>query len=222
MDKLQILREKNPNVPFHSVYDPQFRRFGRVADFDADALIEVCDRVAAMPASGSRYVPTMPELEQPKLFASVQHGLRGEGNCQIGCCWGFNDKLNALEYHRASEHNIAVTDMVVLLASQQELEGFDLPAGKIEGFFVPKGTTVEFYATTLHYCPCQTGDAGFRCIVVLPRGTNYPLDAARPEGYDGRLLWAKDKWLIVHPESKADVANGAYPGLHGENFQIRY
>ena len=222
MDKLQTLREKNPKVPFHSVFDPAFRRFGRVLDFDAAALIAACEKAAVMPASGSRYLPGMPELETEALFAPVQHLLRGEGACQIGCCWGFNTKLNCLEYHRASEHNIAVTDMVVLLASQQAMDGFDLPEGEIEGFFVPKGTTIEVYATSLHYCPCQTADTGFVSIVVLPRGTNHPLDKARPAGCDGRLLWAKDKWLVAHPDNTEDVANGAYPGLHGENFDIRY
>lgn len=222
MDTLQVLREKNPSIPFHSVFDPAFRRYGKVVDFDAAALIEACRKSAVMPDAGCLYVPDMPALEAPELFAPVQHTLRGEGGCQIGCCWGFNTLLNCLEYHRASEHNIAVTDMVVLLAPQQAMEGLDLPAGNIEGFFVPQGTTIELYATTLHYAPCQTQDSGFRTIIVLPRGTNHALELTRPNGYDGRLLWAKDKWLIAHPESIADVNAGAYPGLHGENYNVKY
>ena len=219
---LETLREKNPGLPFHSVFDPAFRKFGRVVDFDAKALITACEKAAAMPASGCLYVTDMPELEAPALFGEAQRTLRGEGGCQIGCCWGFNSTLNCLEYHRASEHNIAVTDMVALLAPQQAMEGFDLPAGSVEGFFVPKGTTIEVYATTLHYAPCQTADSGFCSIVVLPRGTNRPLSNPRPEGGDGRLLWAKDKWLIAHPDNAADVQQGAYPGLHGVNYTVRY
>ena len=117
---------------------------------------------------------------------------------------------------------MAVTDLVLLLGRQQDMEGFDLPAGKIKAFFVPKGTTIEVYATTLHFCPCQVSDEGFRCIVILPRGTNYPLTQEKPKGGDGRLLWAQDKWLIAHPDNKSVVERGAYPGLHGENFDIKY
>lgn len=222
MDMLQTLRNQNPKVPFYSVFDPEFRRFGRVIDFDASRLIAVCEQAAVLPASGADYVPSMPELEALPEFDAVRRVLRGEGGCQIGCCWGHNTQLNCLEYHRASEHNIAVSDMVLLLAAQQDMEGFELPEGRVVGFYAPKGTTLEVYATSLHYCPCQTSDAGFRCIVVLPKGTNHPLDGSRPEGGDGRLLWAKDKWLIAHPDNTAVVAKGAYPGLHGENFTIRY
>ncbi len=219
---LESLRQLNPGIPFYSVSDPAFRRYGRVIDFDVKALIETCEKAARMPESGSRYVPDMPALEALPDFARVKSALRGEGNCEVGCCWGYNSKLNCLEYHRASEHNIAVSDLVLLLGCRQDMEGNDLPAGKVTAFFVPKGTTIEVYATTLHFCPCQVSDAGFRCIVVLPRGTNHPLEQPRPESGEGRLLWAQDKWLIAHPENTGVVERGAYPGLHGENFEVKY
>ena len=222
MDTLKTLRGKNPTLPLYSVQDPEFTRFGRVVDFNASALLDACRKDVQMPEGGVRYEPDIPALEALPDFANVQRTLRGEGSCQIGCCWGYNNKLNCLEYHRASEHNIAVTDLVVLLAAQQDLNGFTLPAGSITGFLVPAGTTVELYATTLHYAPCQTSQAGFMDVIILPRGTNHPLQNARPAGGDGPLLWAKDKWLIAHPYSKADVDAGAYPGIMGENFQLQY
>ena len=77
------------------------------------------------------------------------------------------------------------------------------------------------YATTLHFCPCEVSAEGFRCIVVLPRGTNHPLQQPRPDNAEGRLLWAKDKWLIAHEEAPA-VQRGAYVGIHGENYEIQY
>ncbi len=220
---LENLRKLNPELNVYSVYDSEFKRFGRVVDFDASRLIAACEKAAVMPESGSKYVPDMPELEAlTEDFNNVKHILRGEGSCQIGCCWGYNSMLNCLEYHRASEHNIAVTDMVLLLADQRDMDGNDLPAGKVTAFFVPKGTTIEVYATSLHYCPCQVGDSGFCSIVILPRGTNHPLKNARPETADGRLLWAQDKWLIAHPENMDVVERGGYPGLHGTNFKFLY
>lgn len=220
MEKLEMLRKNNPDVPFYSVYDGEFACYGRVIDFASDELIAACEAAAEMPESGSRYVPDMPELETIAL-EKVQHELRGEGSCQIGCCWGHSSRLNCLEYHRASEHNIAVSDLVLLLAAQQDMQGSDLPAGRVKAFFVPKGTTIEVYATTLHFCPCETSADGFRCIVILPRGTNHPLEKPRPETAEGRLLWARDKWLIAHADAPA-VQRGAYVGIHGENYEIHY
>ncbi len=220
---LEKLRKLNPNLPMYSVHDAAFHNYGRVVDFQADALIAMCKKTAVMPEKGTRYVPTMPELEaMTEEFARVQHELRGEGSCQIGCCWGYSSKLNGLEYHRSSEHDIAVTDVVLLLAKQTDMEGYDLPAGKVTAFFIPKGTVFELYATTLHYCPCQVSDEGFACIVVLPKGTNCALTQPKPNTDEGRLLVARDKWLIVHPDNMDAVACGNYPGLHGENYTIQY
>ena len=39
MDTLKTLREKNPHLSIYSVTDPQFKRYGKVIDFDAKALI---------------------------------------------------------------------------------------------------------------------------------------------------------------------------------------
>ena len=220
MEKLEALRKLNPGLPFYSVYDSEFRRYGRVIDFPSAEMVETAEKVE-MPESGSKYVPDLPELEALPVFETVKRVLRGDGSCQVGFCWGYSSMLNCLEYHRASEHNVAVTDLVLLLAAQQDMEGSTLPAGKVTAFFVPKGTVIEVYATTLHFCPCQVSDEGFRCIVVLPRGTNHPLEEAKPEGGDGHLLWAKDKWLIAHPEAPA-VQRGAYVGIEGENYEIHY
>ena len=39
---LEQLRKLNPELPFYSVLDPEFRAYGRVIDFDAASLIETC------------------------------------------------------------------------------------------------------------------------------------------------------------------------------------
>lgn len=222
MSKLETLRKLNPGLPFYSVTDPEFRPFGRVIEFDSASLIETCEKAAVMPDGTCEYVTDMPELEALPAFEHVKNSLRGEGSCQIGVCWGYNQMLNCLEYHRSSEHNIAVSDVVLLLAAQQDMEDGVLPAGKVKAFYVPKGTTIEVYATTLHYAPCQVSDEGFRCIVVLPRGTNQPMTHDRPVEGDGRLLWAADKWLIAHEDMKDMIAQGAFPGLKGENYCVKY
>ena len=126
-------------------------------------------------------------------------------------------KLNGLEYHRSSEINIAVTDMILLLGKQQDIESDDTyDTAKVKAFFVPAGTVIEVYATTLHYAPCGVDKKGFRCVVVLPKGTNYPIEQPHLLKED-KLLAASNKWLLAHEEAK--IA-GAFNGLKGENISI--
>ena len=82
---------------------------------------------------------------------------------------------------------------------------------------MPAGTAVELYATTLHYAPCSAGDGGFRCVIVLPRGTNEPLTFEPAKEGEERLLTAVNKWLIAHEEAGIE---GAFCGLQGENLSV--
>ena len=78
-----------------------------------------------------------------------------------------------------------------------------LPAAhQVEAFFVPAGTVVEMYGTTLHYAPCNDGEEGFKCIVILPKGTNTEIDFALPKSGEDALMTAKNKWLIAHEEAR--------------------
>ena len=90
-------------------------------------------------------------------------------------------------------------------------------------FFVKKGTAIEMYQTTLHLSPCRVTDEGFRDVVVLPRGTNTPLEhkgeAAEAEA---GLLLQKNKWVIAHPDREPLIKQGAHPGLLGENKELFY
>ena len=86
-----------------------------------------------------------------------------------------------------------------------------------EAFKIPKGTAVEIYCTTLHYAPCDLNNEGFKLTVVLPKGTNEPLDEAHKDAED-KLITAKNKWLIAHAEGGQDPA--AFIGLVGKNLNI--
>ena len=64
-------------------------------------------------------------------------------------------------------------------------------------FFVPKGTAVEMYQTTLHLSPCRVCDAGFKGVVILPKGTNTPLEDKTPNGDpESKLLLQRNKWSL--------------------------
>ena len=159
-----------------NVCSPEFRPYGRViTGYDVDGLMKAMESTPL--PEDVVYVASVPELEALPIGAELSDGIYGQMEIQLGYCNGHNKKLNALEYHRDSEVNLAVTDLVLLLGRQQDIEeDFTYDTSKVKAFLVPAGTLVEVYATTLHYAPCQTEDSGFRCVVVLPRGTNTDLD----------------------------------------------
>ena len=86
----------------------------------------------------------------------------------------------------------------------------------IKAFVVPRGIWVEIYATTLHYAPCAPQGRGFRFAVALPRNTNLPLEKTQE---NGKMLAARNKWLLAHPNSPEARSNG-YVGLRGENIEV--
>ena len=108
--------------------------------------------------------------------------------------------------------------MILLVGMEQDVkEDYTYDTSQIEAFFVPAGTVVEMYATTLHYAPCMTAETGFRAVVVLPAGTNTELDFPVGESGEERLITAKNKWLIAHEEAGIE---GAFCGLKGENIEL--
>ena len=126
--------------------------------------------------------------------------------------------MNAVEYHRSSEVDIAVNDLILLIGRQQDIEAdFTYDTAKIEAFYVPAGTAVELYATTLHYAPCSAGEDGFRCVVVLPKDTNLELNFTPGKDGEDKLITARNKWLIAHEDAKIE---GAFNGLKGENITL--
>lgn len=201
------------------ITDPAFRKYGRVVqNIDFSGLVEALNTKTPIP-EGCAYEPSVKELEAEPVFAELQTKTYGELPIQIGYCNGHNWLLNALEYHRSSEINVAGTDAILMLGLQQDItDDFTYDTSLVEAFLVPKGTAVEVYATTLHYAPCSVGDNGFQVAVVLPKDTNLPLDE-KHDGWEDKLITAKNKWLIGHPQGGLD--EGAHIGLVGENLDCR-
>lgn len=199
------------------ITDKAFRKYGRVvADIDFAELLAKMEETPL--PEDVVYEPSVDILEALPVFDELRTKTYGELPIQIGYCNGHNKKLNALEYHRSSEIDIAVNDLVVMLGSQQDItEDFTYDTSGVEAFRIPAGTAVELYATTLHYAPCNIEDKGFRCVIVLPRDTNLELDAAHQGGEDAHLT-AKNKWLLGHPEG--GLPEGSPMGLLGENLSI--
>lgn len=205
-------------MKIQNVTDAAFKKYGRVVkNVDVSGLVEA---LASTPLPDDVvYEPSVAELEALPVYAELQKKCYGELPIQIGYCNGKNYKLNAVEYHRSSEINVAGADAVLLVGSQQDItEDFTYDTSLIEAFFLPKGTAVELYATTLHYAPCSAHETGFQVAIVLPKDTNLSLEENHAGGEDA-LITAKNKWLIGHAEG--GLPEGSHIGLKGENIDIK-
>ena len=204
-------------MKIQKVTDPAFRKYGQVLEgYDFTGLIKEMKHTPV--PEDVIYVPSVEELEALDIMKGLQNKGYGGLPVQIGYCNGHNKKLNAVEYHRNSEINVAVTDLVLLIGHQQDIEpDHTYDTSKIEAFLVPAGTGIEVYATTLHYAPCHVNEGGFQCVVVLPKGTNTDLTFQTEKMGEDSLMTAKNKWLIAHEDAK--IA-GAFNGLKGENITI--
>ncbi|EHI97500.1 hypothetical protein CDLVIII_0775 [Clostridium sp. DL-VIII] len=203
-----------------SVTDKAFKKYGQVLkNYDCTEIIE---KMKSTPLPDDViYEPSIEELEKLSIAKELQDREYGELPIQIGYCNGNNYMLNAVEYHRSSEINIAVNDLILLIGSQQDIEDdYSYDTAKIEAFKVPAGTIIEVYATTLHYAPCNANEDGFRCVVVLPRDTNLPLENEISKSGEDALLFARNKWLIGHKDTDLGE-QGAFIGLKGENISLK-
>lgn len=201
----------------YSVFDPEFKPYGKVLEgFDTAPLVAAMQAIA-MPPSGTAYEPSIDALEACGIFDAMQNRAYGGMPIQIGMCWGYNSKLNCLEYHRDSEVNVGVDDFVLLLAREDEIENGKLDTAKVKAFRVPAGVAVEVFGTAMHYAPCQTSEDGFRVAVVLPKGTNTAKPEFQPQSVEDSWMTARNKWLLAHAES-SEAQSGAYVGLTGENL----
>ena len=204
-------------MKIQKVTDPAVRKYGQVLEgYDFTGLIKEMKHTPV--PEDVIYVPSVEELEALDIMKDLQNKGYGGLPVQIGYCNGHNKKLNAVEYHRNSEINVAVTDLVLLIGHQQDIEpDHTYDTSKIEAFLVPAGTGIEVYATTLHYAPCHVNEGGFQCVVVLPKGTNTDLTFQTEKTGEDSLMTAKNKWLIAHEDAK--IA-GAFNGLKCENITI--
>ena len=200
------------------VADPAFKAYGRViTGYDFSGLLMAMEHTPL--PEDVIYSPSLPEMEALSDAKELERGIYGQMPIQIGCCNGHNKKLNAVEYHRDSEVDIAVDDLILILGKQQDIEeDHTYDTSRMEAFLVPAGTAVEVYATTLHYAPCHVKDEGFRCVIVLPKGTNLDMEPVDVKDPEDRLLFARNKWLIGHAEG--GLPEGAFIGLKGENLSV--
>ncbi len=208
---------KEKSIEIKDVTDKSFACYGKVvADMDLSDMVKALADIT--PPDDVVYEPSEEKLE--KTF-SQEDAVRlfGGQEVQVGYCAGHNRKLNAVEYHKNSEINVAGTDAILILGKVWDIESDgSYNTSLMEAYKIPAGCAVELYATTLHYAPVQVSEAGFSVGVILPKGTNTPVAKSETNNICDKQLAANNKWLIGHAEG--GLPEGTFIGLKGENITI--
>ncbi len=206
------------SIEVKKITDPTFKKYGRViTGYDCEELISKMGETEC-PDDAVIYVPSDEKLEALPIAKDFTDSLFGGLPMQIGYCNGNNRLLNAVEYHRSSEFNVACTDLIMLWGCECDIEDdYTYDTSKIEAFLIPAGTMIECYATTLHYAPCSVNGQNFRCVVALPKDTNLDLCVKPDVCSEDPLLVARNKWLIAHEDAGIE---GAFNGLKGVNVSV--
>lgn len=217
------IKKINPQVALCEISGEEFHYYGKVlTEYDVQPIVSYMKTQTPIPEEGNIYIPSDSELEKLLVCQQIKSNLFGEMAIEAGYCNGKNSTLNGLEYHKCNEVNIAVTDLVLLLAKTYDIKDNSFNVDKIKAFFVPAGTAFEVFSTTLHFAPCKVQDSGFKEVVILTEGTNLPLENKHENEGENQLLFARNKWLLAHPNRKPLIEKGAHAGIIGDNIKISY
>jgi len=228
MTHLEHLKSLNPGIFLESCDHGSFLKYGKVIDgLDCRSLVDFM-KTRELPAEGTAYTGSIPEMEGipgPEAGKTWKGFLStrwfGGLPTQAGMVLGRNSRLNALEYHKSSEIIIAGSDMILLLGRVDDIQSWrSYDASLLRGYLLREAQAVELLPETLHFAPIMTTPEGFRAGIILPAGTNSPLehvDTGAPE--EQGLLWMMNKWLIACPGS-IPAGKGAVTGID-RNIEIK-
>ena len=207
------------------IEDPSFCHFGSLHSGAPLDVASAYAREHTVNGDGVVYEARVTGLEEEEsLLAWLTWRIYGGMRVQLGWCYGRNQSLDGLEYHKGNEVIIAVTDLVLLLGHYDDIQWQPQPSydsARIKAFYVPQGSVVELYAWCLHYAPVHTNTkTGFCSLIALPFGTNQAFERKPAKIGESVLLFARNKWLIVHPDQADLVKEGAFAGINGENLHI--
>ena len=226
MDRLSLLRQKNPGLAIHTVDEPLFRRYARLVESPVFAEVAAyIDRTTTVPERNT-YVADVPELHTPETDAALS-AFYGGLVPQIGWCNGPNFSMNGSEYHKGPELTIAITDCLMWWMLPEDLVDFDhVDSSKAEVFYIPQGCAFLLKPEILHLAPCKVDNRGYKTVIILPMGTNRPIDpelkaTIKANGDpESKILHMSNKYMITHKDWQPLVSQGVHIGLLGENRKV--
>ena len=195
----------------------EFLKYGYVVEGDYSDVVNFLKEKTPMPEENNLYVRDDIKMKDLPSIKRLKEEIYGMGDIETGYCNGYSSKLNCLEYHTCPEVNIVACDLVLLLASQDDVKNGVIDSKDVKAFLIKEGTCVVFKPYTFHFAPCKLSDDGFKCAVILTQGTNRDLEVVPKD----RKLWKENKWLFAHKDTN-QAKLGAYIGIVGENIEVKY
>ena len=193
---------------------PEFAEYGSVLEGDFTELLKYLGKTT-VPKVGNLYVRDEDAMHSVPGFGKIQEAVFGNSPIEGGYCNGNNRMLNCMEFHSCPEVDVAVTDLILLLARPCDVHDEILNSKDVRAFEVKAGEAVVLYPYVLHFSPCMKNGQPFRCGIFLTQGTNQ--DLKKKPSYP--LLWKENKWLFAHKDT-VQAKSGAYIGIEGENIEI--
>ena len=153
------------------VTDPAFQAYGKVVEgMDVSELLTALKEVPQ--PDDVIYVASDSKLEACGCCEEIGNSLFGGMPIQIGYCSGSNYLLNAVEYHRDSEVNVALTDLILILGKEQDIEeDFTYDTSKMEAFSYlrePWWKSMPQHCTMRRAMPMKTSSALPLCCQKEP------------------------------------------------------
>ena len=221
---LDKLNQVNDQIKILSIFDEQFKNYGNILQtFNFKEYIDYLEKKTRIPSVGNEYIANDCELEILFKANDYINNIFGNLQLQYGYVNGNNSYLNALEYHKTSEINIAVSPLVLMLGYEEDIKNAVYDSSKLKAFYLPEGTVIELYPKVLHFSPCKVSNQGFKCGVILPYKTNQEFCLVKNiTTQEDKLLFKTNKWLLAHPENKRMIELGAFIGITGKNIEIKY
>lgn len=220
---ISILNKKNSDFEIKNISESNFEKYGKI--LDSKLFIESIQYLKTLnvPEFGNKYIAHDKEFLGNLSNTKMYDDIFGYSQLQFGYVNGNNEYLNALEYHKSSEINVAATDFVLFIGDYKDIQNNQYDSSKLEVFYVPENTVIEMNPGVLHFSPCKVTDKGFKCGVILPYGTNQEFVSSKYDlPSENHLLFKTNKWLLAHFENENLIAKNAYPGLLGVNYKIEY
>ncbi|MGB3161019.1 MAG: DUF4867 family protein [Carnobacterium sp.] len=216
MEKLEAVRKVNPTYTIHDVTSREFKAYGTILKgYDDAAIREYAKKEIVIPKEGNSYSPSNDELEKFDIIKKIEADVYAGLPVEAGKCAGNNTAFSAYEYHQGSEVNIVLTDVLMVLGKrEQAVRGIFNAQENAKIFYVPAGTIIEIYSSTLHYSPCIVDKTGFKVIVILIKGSNEPFEEIFES--KNKEIVKKNKFQLVHETRTDKIAEGIEVGLIGE------
>jgi hypothetical protein len=112
MTRLELLRQKNPDLEIHTVDEPMFSRYARLVSSPVFGTLSAFIAEYTTIPERNTYVADVLELHTPEIDSALC-AFYGGLVPQIGYCNGKNFSMNGSEYHKGPELTIAVTDCLM-------------------------------------------------------------------------------------------------------------